>query len=486
MQGLCGRVLRVTETPTQTLHRLTSYEPGREWDEAIEDDRIVQDYEPNDLETFPWFYKRYDADLPTVELPRDLPPTTAPAVAVLAGTAAVPPAELDLAQLARLLFLSAGVVRAVEHKGRHWLFRAAGSAGARFPLELYVAVPEGGPLPAGVHSYDPEAHALRQVGPPPQGEVPAVVVTGIPWRTGWRYRERGYRHILWDAGTLISQQLAAADSAGLVAQLHTRLPEAEVRELVGADGVHELPVAVVALGDGRPALTPTGPAAAGAVDAAPRELPLVTAAHAAGASDRLGPAWPRGEAVQVAASGGPVEQVVLQRGSQRRMDAGRTLAREVLETSMAAAMRGIDVPHWVAVHGVDDVPPGLYRWPELTTPVRAGDLREEMYGVALEQRLARDAAFVAIGATRVAPLDGAGYREVQLAAGLVEGRLHLLAYAQGAGASGMTFRDSDIPGLTGADVDGLLLTCVGVPAYANKAGGGPGAPVEFRMVNPLE
>ena len=78
-------------------------------------------------------------------------------------------------------------------------FRAAGSAGGRFPLELYVAVPPGGPLPAGVHWYDPLEHALVQVGPPPCGGGPAIVVTGIPWRTGWRYRERGYRHVYWDA-----------------------------------------------------------------------------------------------------------------------------------------------------------------------------------------------------------------------------------------------------------------------------------------------
>ena len=34
---------------------------------------------------------------------------------------------------------------------------------------------------------------------------------------------------------------------------------------------------------------------------------------------------------------------------------------------MAWALRGIDLPHWVAVHGVDDVAPGIYRWPDLGT-----------------------------------------------------------------------------------------------------------------------
>ena len=133
-------------------------------------------------------------------------------------------------------------------------FRAAGSAGGRFPLELYVAVPPGGPLPAGVHWYDPLEHALVQVGPPPHGGGPAIVVTGIPWRTGWRYAERGYRHVYWDAGTMLAQLLALADSAGLAAGLHTRFPDAQVAALTGADRVHEFPVAVVSLGEPAPAL----------------------------------------------------------------------------------------------------------------------------------------------------------------------------------------------------------------------------------------
>jgi hypothetical protein len=50
----------------------------------------------------------------------------------------------------------------------------------------------------------------------------------------------------------------------------------------------------------------------------------------------------------------------------------------------------------------------------------------------------------------------------------------------------MTFLDSEVPGLLGEpeELAALLFTCVGVPAYASRAGGGPGAPVEFRMVTP--
>jgi hypothetical protein len=153
---------------------------------------------------------------------------------------------------------------------------------------------------------------------------------------------------------------------------------------------------------------------------------------------------------------------------------------------MAAAMRGIQVPHWVAVHGVDGVAPGLYRWPDLSAPVRAADLRDELERICLDQTLAADAAYVVIAATPLSALDDRGYRDAQLAAGLVEGRLHLAAYALGAGASGMTFLDSEVPGLLGEpdDLATLLFTCVGVPEYTSRAGGGPGTPVEVRIVTP--
>ena len=481
------------ETATQMLHRLTSltwdwYLPSRDdpdlvWTVPVADPRVVQDLETNDLARFPWFYKRYEEPLPRVALPRDLPRTTAPAVAVLAGTVDLAPTGLDLPHLSRLLHLSAGVVRTWEREYTTWLFRAAGSAGGRFPLELYVAVPDGLAAPAGVHWYDPHDHALVQVGPPPRGEAPAVVVTGVPWRTGWRYRERGYRHVYWDSGTMLAQLLAVADSAGLSPRLYSRFPDAAVAALVGADGVHEWPVAMLALGDGAPALDATGSAAPGEVDAAPLEFPLVTAAQRAGDRDALGPPWDVGAPVDVAAEANdPMETVVLARGSQRFMDPTRSLPEKLLRTAMSVALRGVPVQHRVVAHHVDGLESGVYRWPDLSAPVRAGDLRDETYQVCLDQGLARDAAFVVVAGTDVGALDDREYREAHLAAGVAMGRLHLLAYALGASASGMTFLDSEVPALLGEQLDGLLFTCVGVPEYASKPGGPPGAPTDVRLM----
>ena len=463
------------------LHRLTSYQPNREWDAPADDPRVRHDLIPNDLATVPPQFKGYPDGLPVVALPRDLPDPGVTATAALAGVPA-PAQPLDAAQLGRLLFLGSGVVRTKEWHGQPFLFRASGSAGARFPLEVYASTRGVAGVPDGVHWYDPAKHALVQVGPAAEGDATTLVVTGVPWRTAWRYAERGWRHIYWDAGTLLSQLSAAAASAGLAPRLRSLFPDAGVRELVGADGVHEYPVALLSLGGGEPAIGSTGTAAKGELPEV--EFPLCTAAQRAGERDVLGDPWPEGAALSDVPPSDPLDQVVRRRGSQRRMDRSRTLPRASLEWPVAAALRGVDVPHWVAVHGVDDVAPGLYRWPDLSTPLRTGDLRDELARICLDQFLAAEAAYVVIGAAPLATLDDRSYRDAQLAAGLVEGRLHLAAYALGASATGMTFLDSEVPALVGEDdLATLLFTCVGVPEYASRAGGGPGAPVEVRPVD---
>ncbi len=305
-------------------HRLSSYsgDPGIEWPIPIDHPLVRQDFAPNHPPTFPAHHKVYPASLPTVELPAAWPPVHAPTLDLLAGRQESGANEPDLEGLARLLHLSAGVVRvAVRRSGRRYLFRPAGSAGGLFPLELYVAAHAVAGLRDGVYWYDPTGHSLRLVGPAPAGDATAIVVTGIPWRTGWRYAERGYRHIYWDAGTMLANTLALAESAGYRPRLLTRFPDAAVARLVGSDGTQEFPLAIVTLGRGEPAIGPGGEAAAGSIDVAPVEFPLVSLAQHAGDDERLGEPWPTSPAVEGdMPPTDDLDTVILRRGSARTLD----------------------------------------------------------------------------------------------------------------------------------------------------------------------
>ena len=446
-------------------HRLSSYSyvPG-DLDPAPAGHPLVrQDFVRNHLPTFPAPFKAYPPGLPRTALPRARPFPQTAATSVLAGRPAPTSNVLDLAHIAGLLYLSAAVVRFVERAdGRRFFFRTSRSAGGLFPLELYVSAHDVGGLADGIHWYDPLRHGLVQIGPPPGGNATSIIVTGIPWRTGWRYAERGFRHLYWDAGTTLAQSLAFGDAAGLGTRLWTRFPDAQVARLVGADGVQEFPLAVETLGDGEPTLRPGGDATPGLVAESPVEFPLVTLAQHAGDADQLGAPRPppppsQGQPPQSA----DLDAVIVRHRSTRVMDPAAVLARETFEWCVALGLRGARLPTFVAVHAVEGVVPGLYRWPDLDRPIRAGLLRDELFRVCWDQELGRDAAFVVISAVDLDGLDDRGYRDAQLQAGLVDGRLHLSAYALGIGASGMTFLDSEIEGLLGQPLAGLLLTCVG-------------------------
>jgi SagB-type dehydrogenase family enzyme len=461
-------------------HELSSYwyEPGVLQLPPKDHQLVVRDFVTNDRPTFPAHTKSYAGGLPAVDLPDRWPAPDMPAIDALGGAIGAEQV-FDLEQLGRLLHLSAGVVRvATRRDGRFFRFRPAGSAGGLFPLELYVAARGVAGLEDGVWWYDPVAHALRLVGPAPGGQSTALVVNGIPWRTGWRYAERGYRHLCWDAGTMLPHPMLLAASVGIEARLWTTFPDAEVARLLGADMAQELPLAVIALGPGVPAITPGGDAIRGTIDAAPLEFPLVTLAHRAGNTSELGEPWPTVPVLADLGGSASLDEVILGRGSARELDGSASLTRERLEATLTLGLRGARVPHWLAVSAVDGIQPGVYRWPDLDAPVRTGDLRDELWRACWEQDLCRTASAVVISAIDLDSIDDRGYREAQLAAGVASGRIQLAATALGVAVSAMSFMDPLIPELLGAEVGGLLLTCLGVAPRTTKRAGTPRHPTD--------
>jgi hypothetical protein len=467
-----SRVMLPGDT-ARLYHRLSSYvcEPEERDPPPVDHPLVRQDFVRNDVPSYPPAFKAYPPGLSRILLPRLWTSPVTSATDALAGRAVPHSDPPDVAAIARLLYLSAAFVRFAERSdGRRFFFRTSRSAGGLFPLELYVAARAVDGLADGVHWYDPLRHGLVQVGPPPVGDVTSLIVTGIPWRTGWRYAERGFRHLYWDAGTTLAHPLALADAAGLGARLWTRFDDAAVGRLVGADGVQEFPLAVVVLGTGDPAIRPGGEATSGSVDEAPIEFPLVTLAQHAGDGDCLGEPWPASLPVPgVPPPSADLDCVIVGHRSTRVLDPAGVLARETFDWCVALGLRGTRLPTFIAVHAVEGLEPGLYRWPDLARPIREGVLRDELYRVCWEQELGRDASFVVISAVDIDRLDDPDYRDAQLGAGIVDGRLHLAAYALGIGASGMTFLDSEIEALLGDPLAGLLLTCVGRSAAATRA-----------------
>lgn len=137
-------------------------------------------------------------------------------------------APVTLAQLSKLLFLTYGITGATDPSGTPG--RAAPSAGARYPLELFLVVRAVVGAPPGVYHYHPETHALELVDagdatdalsyalfdqPFLRDAAFTLLVGAVFTRTLVKYDERGYRLLLLDAGHAVENLYLAASAMGL-------------------------------------------------------------------------------------------------------------------------------------------------------------------------------------------------------------------------------------------------------------------------------
>lgn len=460
-------------------------------------------------------FKEYRG-LDRVPLPRQLVDSFLSATAVLSGEKGRS-RPFDSALLGTLLFLSAGVTRMAGSPTRRAYFRSAMSAGNLHPVELYVVAGEVDGIPAGVYHFSPLEATLTVLRSGDYRSLigadteAAIVLTGIAWRTTWKYGERGWRHLYWDCGTILANMLEVSDAHGLDHRVLAGFDDAEVGRLLGLDGVHEMPLAVMVLGGPARANPPPAPpverlaADAAPVAPSPIRLPLLEEAQADGnlAAEEV-EAW-RAAGLPVAMSApsdvtmpedttDPIEQVVLRRGSTREM-LHRPVPRHHLSWPLAAATRavGIDVipdgtllRHYVNVHDVEGVDSGAYRLGgtglELMRSV--SDLRRQSAWLCLGQPLGGDSAYTVFHCADLGPildaLGSRGYRVAQLEAGIVSGRLALCAFALGLGATGLTFFDDPVSRFFEPSAQPMLVTAVGVPATGPAPAGSPGRPAPLR------
>lgn len=163
-------------------------------------------------------------------------------------------------ELALLLRAAYGVTAQDEH-GQG--YRTAPSGGALYPLELYAAVARSEDLAPGLYHYDPPRHELEVVRPPlppealarataypdiVRGCAVAFVLTGVFWRSRFKYGLRGYRFTLLEAGHVAQNILLAAEALGLAAVPLGGYYDRAVDALLRLDGVDESTLYLVCVG----------------------------------------------------------------------------------------------------------------------------------------------------------------------------------------------------------------------------------------------
>ena len=133
--------------------------------------------------------------------------------------------------------------------------------GALYPLELYVACTRVDETEQALYHYDPLRHGLerlRDTSPAalaelsPYGDLlvtsaAVVLVTGVFWRSRFKYGDRAYRFTLLEAGHVGQNLVLAATTLGLGAVPIGGLRPAR-DAFLGIDGLHEASLYLFPLG----------------------------------------------------------------------------------------------------------------------------------------------------------------------------------------------------------------------------------------------
>jgi len=164
---------------------------------------------------------------------------------------------LSVEELARLVHAAQGITEP------RWGFRAAPSAGALYPIELYAVVHDVTGLEPGIYHYAVREHALERMqagdfraavtraglGQAFLGQAGVcLVLSAVFQRTRWRYRERTYRYVMLEAGHVVQNVYLAATAMGLGACAVGAFLDGALNEMLGLDGVAEAAVYVVSVG----------------------------------------------------------------------------------------------------------------------------------------------------------------------------------------------------------------------------------------------
>jgi SagB-type dehydrogenase family enzyme len=486
----------------------------------------------------PLLFKIY-SDLEPIPLPRAWPASNVGTFAAISPTERHESliSTPDLKTLASILFHSAGITRKRTYPGGEIYFRAAACTGALYEIELYVVC---GPLPdleAGVYHFNPGDFALRRLRSGDWGELLAraaggesavsrapltIICTGTYWRNAWKYQARTYRHFFWDGGTLLANLSATAAASRVPAKLVMGFVDNEVNQLLDLDTQREVAIALVPLGkQSGTAAEVYGPLLALKYRVAPYsksevDYPLMRQAHKASSletpeeveqwqsrSATIEEPAATGEIVelkplsQVDLTRETVEQVILKRGSTRQF-ARLPMPFEKFSTLLVGATQGISADFskefgtrindlYLIINAVEGLSSGAYylrRDRACLELLKAGSFRQVAGHLGLDQDLPADASVAIFYLADLKKMLGVfgnrGYRAAQIEAGIMGGKIYLGAYAQGLGATGLTFYDDEVTEFFSPHAKGksaIFLTAVGLRVPTRSFAFSKGFPV---------
>ena len=171
---------------------------------------------------------------------------------------------LSLEELSFLLWASSWARDFRSSERNEITLRNVPSAGSRHPLETYLDIRRVNLLKPGLYHYHPIKHCLvllddsaqkaRQIydGCMRQEMVATAAVnfifSAVPYRTIWRYGQRGYRYLYLDAGHVGQNLHLAAEAIGGGACMIGAFLDEAMNEALGLNGSDEYVIYVASVG----------------------------------------------------------------------------------------------------------------------------------------------------------------------------------------------------------------------------------------------
>jgi SagB-type dehydrogenase family enzyme len=241
------------------FHPLTTPEPGKTPSES---------YSTSEIRAMSRAYKQYPSAhrirLPKVE---SLPASKLSFDDVISSRRSLrnfSNAELNLNDLSKMLFQSYGITGEMTLSGGITQYlRAAPSAGALYPAELYLGIRRVTEVEPGVYHYNVLNHELELLIPDDPTEdlyqicgqqeyarqaSVVILISGVIQRTKRKYGDRGYRYVLLDVGHLGQNIYLACSAQGLSVMTTCGFFDDEANKLLRLDGVDETMLYVAFVG----------------------------------------------------------------------------------------------------------------------------------------------------------------------------------------------------------------------------------------------
>ena len=356
----------------------------------------------------------------------------------------------------------------------------------------------------------------------------SLIFTSYAWRNAWKYQSRSYRHWFWDAGVIVSNLLAISSSMHLYTRLIMGFLDDQSNRLLGLEDHKEASILIAAidadslknnvnqeqsmqekiLNSPTPKVYP--------LSLEEIDYPEIWKAYNSsklfdntqvsqwinhkriGEVDELDKKDNSNTGTLrqyslpkpcVDDNGPDIGNTILKRGSTRQFSR-LPISFLTLSNILLNSTRGIPMDYksdsdslidlFLVVNSVDGLEKGGYFFNQRNNSI---DLLKYRPGhnisghLCLDQSLFADASVVIFIMTDLKHildmLGNRGYRAVQMEAGITAGKIYLLSYASGLGASGSTFYDNEVIEFFSPHAkqkEALIAIGVGIPSYQSKPG----------------